>query len=175
MTLEKRKVAQAARRHGFKLPVTEQGIQLLLIQTIDSLGKQGDIVYVKPGFANNYLIPQGLATVATEHHKRMVEKHKAKLVEIQKKRLAGLQKLAEELRTKRVSIEANANDEGHLFGSVGADDIVKALRTENIVLTPDQIRLPGPIKELALYTVKIYLGHGIESEVKVWVVPASNA
>jgi large subunit ribosomal protein L9 len=102
----------------------------------------------------------------------MIEKHKAKLSEIQKKRLAGLQSLAEEIRTKRVSIEAHANEEGHLYGSVGPDEIVKALRNEGIVLTSDQVRLSGPIKELALYTVRIYLGHGIESELKVWVVPS---
>ncbi|GHT21977.1 50S ribosomal protein L9 [Planctomycetales bacterium] len=175
MTVIKRKISQAAKRSGKRLPVVEHGVQLLLIQTIDQLGKQGDIVYVKPGYANNYLIPQGLATVATEHHKRMVEKHRAKLAEIQKKRLAGLQKLADEIRTKRVSIEAKANQEGHLFGSVGADDIVKALRGEGIVLAADQVKLPGPIKELALYRVRIYLGHGIESELAVWVVPAANA
>jgi large subunit ribosomal protein L9 len=147
------------------------GVQLLLIQTIDPLGKQGDIVEVKPGYANNYLIPQGLATIATDHHKRMVEKHRAKLAEIQKKRLAGLQTLAEEIRTKRVTIEANANEEGHLYGSVGPDEIVKALRNEGIVITADKIRMPGIIKETALYTIKIYLGHGIESELKVWVTP----
>lgn len=147
------------------------GVQLLLIQTIDPLGKQGDIVEVKPGYANNYLIPQGLATLATDHHKRMVEKHKAKLMEIQRKRLVGLRSLDEELRKISVSIEANANEEGHLYGSVGPDDIVKALRHENIVLTPDQFRLSGPLKELGLYTIRIYLGHDIESELKVWVVP----
>ncbi|GHT41477.1 50S ribosomal protein L9 [Planctomycetales bacterium] len=169
------KKTQASRRHGKRLPIGEHGgVQLLLIQTLDPLGKQGDIVEVKMGYANNYLIPQGLATIATDHHKRMVEKHKAKLAEIQKKRLAGLQKLAAEIREKSVSIEAKASDEGHLFGSVGADDIVKALRGQGIVLTADQIRLPGPIKQLALYTVRIYLGHGIDSELKVWVIPAAN-
>jgi large subunit ribosomal protein L9 len=155
------------------LPLSKSGgVQLLLTQTIDPLGKQGDIVDVKPGYANNYLVPQGLAVVATEHHKRMVLKHRAKLAEIQKKRLVGLNTLADEIRSKSVSIEAKASAEGHLFGSVGPADIVKALRTEGIVLTQDQIRLSGPIKELALYTVKIYLGHGVESELKVWVVPA---
>ena len=146
-------------------------VQLLLIQTVDPLGKQGDIVEVKPGYANNYLIPYGLATIATAHHKRMVEKHKAKLQEIQKKRLVGIQALAKEIATKRVSIEANANAEGHLYGSVGAEEIVKAIRAEGLVLTADQVRLTGPIKELGLYTVKIYLGHGIDSELKVWVMP----
>jgi len=63
------------------------GIELLLIQSVDHLGKQGDVVEVKPGYAKNYLIPHGLATVASDHHKRMVEKHKAKLAEIEAARL----------------------------------------------------------------------------------------
>lgn len=170
--VERNKRARKHRRSGKRLPTGPNGgIQLLLIQTVDPLGKQGDIIEVKPGYATNYLIPQGLATIATEHHKRMVAKHKAKLAEIQKKRLVSLQSIADELRKKSVSIEANANEEGHLYGSVGPDDIVKALRGENLVLTGDQIRLAGPLKELGLYTVRVYLGHDIESELKVWVVP----
>lgn len=173
-TVTRTKPGRKIRRQGQgkRLPKVANGnIQLLLIQTVDPLGKQGDIVDVKPGYANNYLIPQGLATIATDHHKRMVEKHKAKLMEIQKKRLVGLRSLDEELRKRSVSIEANANEEGQLYGSVGPDDIVKALRAENIVLTSDQVRLSGPLKETGLYTVRIYLGHDIESELKVWVVP----
>src|SRR5271167_1223175 len=73
------------------------GIELLLIQSVDHLGKQGEVVEVKRGYAMNYLLPQGLATVATEHHKRMVEKHKARLQAIQNERLAGLRKLADQL------------------------------------------------------------------------------
>ena len=66
------------------------GIELLLVQAVDHLGKQGDVVTVKPGYALNYLLPQGLATFATEHHKRMVDKHRAELEQIEKARLAGL-------------------------------------------------------------------------------------
>jgi len=173
-TVTRNKPGRKTRRAGLgkRLPKGPNGgVQLLLIQTIDPLGKQGDIVEVKPGYANNYLIPQGLATIATDHHKRMVEKHKAKLMDIQRKRLVGLRSLDEELRKRSVSIEANANEDGHLYGSVGADDIVKALRAENLVLTPDQLRLSGPLKETGLYTIRVYLGHDIESEIKVWVVP----
>lgn len=159
-------------RTGNKLPLGPSGgIQLLLVQTVDPLGKQGDIVEVKAGYAKNYLIPQGLATVATDHHKRMVEKHKAKLAEIQKKRLVGLQALADEVKKHSLSIEAKANEEGHLYGSVGPDEIVKSLKDAGLVLTADQIKLTGPLKELGLYTVRVYLGHGIDSELKVWVVP----
>ena len=73
------------------------GIELLLIQSVDHLGKQGDVVEVKRGYAMNYLLPQGLATVATDHHKRMVDKHKAKLLQIQHERLAGLRQLADRI------------------------------------------------------------------------------
>ncbi len=71
------------------------GIQLLLIQSVEHLGRQGDVIEVRPGYANNYLLPQGLATVATDHHKRMVEKHRAKLEAIEQTRLTGLRSLAD--------------------------------------------------------------------------------
>lgn len=147
------------------------GIELLLIQSVDHLGKQGEVVEVKRGYAMNYLLPQGLATVATEHHKRMVEKHKARLLQIQNERLAGLRQLADRIGAQSVTIEANANDEGHLYGSVGAPEIAKALKQQDITVTPDQVRLKGPLKELGLYTVEIHLGQDIEGALKVWVVP----
>src|SRR5215471_17545878 len=148
------------------------GIELLLIQSVDHLGKQGDVVEVKRGYAMNYLLPQGLATVATDHHKRMVEKHKAKLLQIQHERLAGLRQLGDRIAAQSVTIEANANDEGHLYGSVGAPEIVRALKQQEITVTPDQVRLKGPLKELGLYTVDVHLGQEIETQLKVWVVPS---
>lgn len=157
---------------GPRLPKGQhRGVELLLIQDVDHLGKQGDVVDVRPGYAKNYLLPQGLATIATDHHKRMVEKHRARLNEIQKARMAGLRTLAEELAQLSVTIEANANDEGHLYGSVGPTEIVNALKRLEHTITGDQVRLKGPLKELGLYTVKIHLGHEIESDLKVWVVP----
>ncbi len=163
------------KRHavGKRLPKGQHnGVELLLIQTVDHLGKQGDVVEVRPGYAFNYLIPQGLATVATDHHKRMVEKHRAKLEAIEQARLAGLRKQANEISNLSVTIEANANDEGHLYGSVGAVEIVNALKAQEIQLGVDQIRLEGPLKELGLYTVKIQLHASIGTDLKVWVVPS---
>jgi large subunit ribosomal protein L9 len=156
-----------------KLPTGPHGgIELLLIQSVEHLGHQGDVVEVKPGYATNYLLPQGLATFATDHHKRMVEKHRARLLEMEKARQSKLVALAEELSRQSITIEANANDEGHLYGSVGAPEIVNALKRQNVTLQPEQVRLTGPLKELGLYTVKIHLGQDIEGELKVWVVPA---
>jgi len=150
------------------------GVQLLLIQSVDHLGKQGDIVEVRPGFAHNYLLPQGLATVATDHHQRMVEKHRAQLLEIEKTRLKDLSNLADAISKQSVTIEANANDEGHLYGSVGAKEIADALKQADFTITPDQIRLEGMLKELGLYTVKVHVHQDIEAELKVWVVPTAD-
>jgi large subunit ribosomal protein L9 len=161
-----------ARKHSQRLNRGPHGgIELLLVQSVDHLGKQGEVVEVKRGYAINYLLPQGLATIATDHHKRMVDKHRAKLQAIQNERLASLRSLAEDLARQSITIEANANDEGHLYGSVGAAEIVKALKQNDFTITADQVRLKGPLKELGLYTVQVHLGQEIEGELKVWVVP----
>ena len=91
---------------------------------------------------------------------------------MEKARHSKLAALAEEMSQQSITIEANANDEGHLYGSVGAAEIVNALKRQNITMHPEQVRLKGPLKELGLYTVKIHLGQEIEGELKVWVVPA---
>lgn len=151
------------------------GIELLLIQSVDHLGKQGEVVEVKPGYANNYLLPQGLATIASDHHKRMVDKHKAKLQAIENERLKDLKSQADLIAKQSITIEANANEEGHLYGSVGGPEIVAALKQNDITLTADQIRLEGVLKELGLYTVKVHLHQDVEAELKVWVVPTVEA
>ena len=151
------------------------GIQLLLIHNVDHLGKQGDIVEVKRGYAMNYLVPQGLATIATDHHKRMVEKHREKLRQLELEKLGELRQFAAEIAKQSLTIEANANDEGHLYGSVAQPEIVDALKAVDITLTSDQIRLEGPLKELGLYTVKVQLHSEVEADLKVWVVPTVTA
>jgi large subunit ribosomal protein L9 len=150
------------------------GIELLLVHTVEHLGKQGEVVEVKRGYAYNYLLPQGLATIATDHHKRMVEKHRAKLEEIARERLAGLRALLAELVRTSVTIEANANDEGHLYGSVGAVEIARSLKQQDLSVATDQIILQGPLKEVGLYTVRVKLAPEVEGDLKVWVVPSSS-
>lgn len=148
-------------------------VELMLAEDIPSLGKQGEIVQVRPGYARNFLLPQGLATVATAHNKMMVEKHRARIAEIAKKKLQELRKLADVVGKYSVTIEAHANEEGHLYGSIGAPEISKQLKTAGFEITPDMVRLDGPLKELAMYTVKIRLHEEVETECKVWVVPTA--
>ena len=165
------------KRRAFKrLPKGPNGgIELLLIQSVDNLGRSGDIVEVKPGFANNYLIPHGLATVATEHHKRMIEKHRAKIRAQQEARLAGLREIADKINEESVTIESKANEEGILYGSVGIAEIVDALRAKDINVNNEHILLDGQIKEHGLFPVSVRLHQDIEkAELKVWVVPPAG-
>jgi large subunit ribosomal protein L9 len=168
-------VSKPRRRHQTRLPRGPHGgIELLLIQSVEHLGKQGDVVEVKRGFAMNYLLPQGLATIATDHHKRMVEKHRAKLEAIELARLAHVRALAEAIAKQSLTVEANVNEEGHLYGSVGAADIHNGLKQLGYTITEDQIRLQGPLKEVGLYNVVVRLHPTVETELKVWVVPAAH-
>ena len=172
MANTKSKKKNAVPHRSKRLPKGPNGVELLLVHPVEHLGNQGDVVQVRPGYATNYLMPQGLATLATDHHKRMVEKHRAQLEAIEKARLGSLRNLAAELAKQSITIEANANDEGHLYGSVGATEVANALKRNNFHIAADQVRLKGPLKELGLYTVAIHLGQEVEAEVKIWVVPS---
>jgi large subunit ribosomal protein L9 len=145
-------------------------MQLVLTEDVPNLGRQGEVVEVKPGYGRNYLLPNGLATVPSEHNLRLLERYKQRVQAAREARIADLRVMAEQIQRVTVTIEANANAEGHLYGSVGAPEIVDALKKHNFSLEPEMVRLEGPIKECALYAVKLHLGHDIESEVKVLVV-----
>ena len=146
------------------------GMQLVLVEDVAHLGKQGDLVEVKSGYGRNYLLPNGLATVPTEHNLRVLERYKERVKQAREARIADLKIMAEQIARTTITIEANANEEGHLYGSVGAPEISKALKAKGLNVEPEMVRLEGPIKEVALYAVKLHLGYDIETEVKVLVV-----
>jgi large subunit ribosomal protein L9 len=145
------------------------GMQLVLTEDVPNLGKQGELVEVKPGYGRNYLLPNGLATIPSEHNLRLLDRYKQRVQAAREARIADLKVLAEQIQRVTVTIEANANEEGHLYGSVGAPEIAKALKAQNLSVEADMVRMEGPIRECALYAVKLHLGHEIDSEVKVLV------
>jgi len=146
-------------------------MEILLTHTVPHFGQPGDLVKVRPGFARNYLLPQGLATFATPHNLRIVEKHRQRLYQLEVARRADLQNLAAQIAQRSVTIEANANAEGHLYGSVNADQIAGALKADHFPIEADNVKIEGPLKELGLYTIKLHLGQDVATEVKLWVVP----
>jgi large subunit ribosomal protein L9 len=150
------------------------GIELLLTRKVEGLGNPGDVVEVKPGFARNYLLPQGMATRATAHNVKMIEVQKKKAIEAAQQRREDLERISKDLAKHSVSIEANANPEGHLYGSVGPEEIARVLAKDKFTVEPSMVKLEGPLKELGLYAVKVQLAEDLETEVKVWVVPAAG-
>jgi len=161
--VERRKNHPSRAKHGY--------MDLILTQAMPRLGQPGDLVKVRPGFARNYLVPQGLATFATQNNLRMVEKHRQRQKDLEEARRADLVSLAAQIAQRSLTIEANANAEGHLYGSVNADQIAEALRREGFPIQADSIRIEGPLKELGLYSIQVHLAQDIRGEVKLWVVP----
>jgi large subunit ribosomal protein L9 len=159
------------RRHNHPTRPKNGYMHILLTSKVDKLGDPGDLVKVKPGYARNYLLPQGFATFATPHNLRIVEKHRARLKALEEAKRSDLQNLAAQLSQRSITIEANANEEGHLYGSVNAQQIAAALATDGIQVDPDNVRIEGPLRELGFYSIPIHLGMEITGEVKLWVVP----
>jgi large subunit ribosomal protein L9 len=147
------------------------GMQLVLTEDVANLGKQGDVVEVKPGYGRNYLLPRGLATVPTEHNLRLVARYKQRVVQAREARIADLKVLAEQIKNTPITIDANANEEGHLYGSVGPAEIATALKGKNILADAEHVKMDAPIKELGVFEVKLNLGHDIESTVRVLIRP----
>ena len=155
-------------------PRVSRQIELLLADNVESLGKRGEVVRVRPGYARNYLLPNGLATLATEANKRRVQRHQENIEQLEVDRVKQLKARADAVGKYSVTLEANANEEGHLYGSIMGPDISKALKAAGYQVEVDDVRLDGPLKELGMYTVKIHLHAEAQSEVKVWVVPAAK-
>ena len=144
----------------------------MLTEDVAHLGKQGDLVEVRPGYGRNYLLPLGFATVPTEHNLKLLERYKERVQQAREAKIADLKVLAEQIqRVPHLTIEAAANEEKHLYGSVGAPEISRTLKGKNLKVEPDMIKLTGLIKECGLYEIELSLGYEITAKVQVMVVP----
>ena len=145
-------------------------MKVLLTQTLDRIGIVGDVLDVSNGFARNYLLPKGLAVQPTDGNiKRLEEARKAyqaKLSEIR----AAKEKLIEALKGVEITVIRNANDEGHLFGSVSRRDIADELVKLGHSITADDVRLDDSIRRVDTFTIPIQLASDLKGEVKLWVV-----
>jgi large subunit ribosomal protein L9 len=150
------------------------GTRVLLTEEVTHVGKTGQVVEVKPGYARNYLLPNGLAILPSGHNLRLIERYKVRVEQAREARKSDLKSLAEQIaRTKTVTIEANANETGDLYGSVGATEISRAMRGKNLLVEPDMIKLEEPLKHLGEWQVRVALGYEIEAEIGVLIIPQS--
>ena len=150
-------------------------MELLLKQNIEHLGRIGDVVKVKSGYARNYLLPRGLAVAVTKTNLAEIERARALALVEEQKRVAGMKELAQKLGEASVTIEGRANAEGHLFGSVTAAQIAASLREKGIAVDDKAVKLDQPLKEIGVYDVPIHLHATVEATVKVWVVQQKPA
>jgi len=145
-------------------------MKLILKETISTLGQEGTVVTVKPGYGRNYLLPQGKAVVANQENLAVLEENKAVI----EARLAEERKQAEALSKKiagiEIVIEQLAGDDERLFGSVTSADICAKLAEKNIVIDKKQIQLSEPIKVLGENVIPVKVGFQMFADVTVKVV-----
>ncbi len=149
-------------------------IKLILRQDIDKLGEAGEVVAVRPGYARNYLLPQGLAYAATTANMRQLEEER-KRAEVRAKRdYLEAKRRASKLETVSLTFHVNAGEESKLFGSITSADIAGRLNEQDLDFQVDRrwIDLEEPIKSLGVYNVPVRLHADVKPEVKVWVIKA---
>lgn len=151
-------------------PYEESTMELILKETIDSLGREGDVVKVKPGYARNFLLPQGKAVAATKDNLAALEQNKAEI----KARLDDQHKKAEALFKKLSGItlefEELVAEDDKLFGSVSTNDIFEKLKDKKIEVEKRNIFLGEPIKALGEKNITIKVGFDLEAEITINVV-----
>jgi large subunit ribosomal protein L9 len=145
-------------------------MEVILREDIKTLGKAGELVRVKPGYARNYLLPHGLAYEATEgNKKRIAAETKARSVRLQSER-AGAEREAATLSGVQLRLAGKAGEEGKLFGSITAQDIAEELGRQGHTVDRRRIELEHPIKTLGQHTVSVRLHPDVHAEVRVSVV-----
>ena len=145
-------------------------VEVILREDMENLGKVGDVVDVKPGYARNYLVPQGKAYEATPGNKRRLAEDRRRLERVAERARTDAEKTAAELEGRSITFAVRSGEGGRLFGSVTNADIAAKLAEEGITVDRHTIRLEEPLKQLGAYTVTIHLHTDVRPEIKVWVV-----
>lgn len=150
-------------------------VKLLLQESIKNVGRVGDVVEVSPGYARNYLLPQGLAVEPTKANLKKVEARRAEIERQERERREQQERLLKQLQGKDVTLERKANDQGHLYGAVSATDIARALQTEGFNVEAGDVLLPGKLDQINTYNVKVRFAEDLETDLKVYVAPDSES
>lgn len=145
-------------------------MEIILREDVERLGKVGEVVKVKEGYARNFLIPKGLALRATSDNLKRVEaEKKIKVIRAEREKREA-QALAEKLASISCTIPVEVQEDGALYGSVTGVDIAKALEPDGFKLDKKNFLLDEPIRELGIYRVRMRLHPEVTTELKVWVV-----
>lgn len=147
-------------------------MQVILLDEIQNLGDLGEEVKVRPGYARNYLIPQGKAVVANEENRKKFEARRLELERLHVETLAQAQERARTIDGVQVQIARKVGEEGKLFGSVTTSDIVEALAQVGHEIKRSELHLStGPIKQIGDFELSVSLHPEVHVKIKVAVVP----
>jgi len=143
-------------------------MQVILMEKIDNLGALGDIVAVRAGYARNYLVPNKKAKIATKDNIEAFEKIRAELEKAAAAAMGEAEALRDKIDGLELKIEANAGQEGKLFGSVTNHEIAEALQAEGFEVERRDIRMPeGPIRNIGEHSVGVHLHSDVDATVTV--------
>lgn len=145
-------------------------MDVILTKDVDKLGRAGEVVKVKPGYGRNFLLPRGLALIATRGNIAEHEHHRRAIAREQERIHAEYKKVADQLKGTSVSIARKLGKDDKLFGSVGVRDIVEALETQKVSIDKRLVHLPEPIRAVGVYEVPVRFAADIEALIKVNVV-----
>lgn len=145
-------------------------MKIILRKNYDQLGKIGDLVEVKDGFARNYLLPRQIAYIATKGNTRALEEEKLQAVKKEAKELEAAKLLATELEKISITIPVKVGEEDKLFGSVTNQMIADAIKEKGYDIDKRKIEIDEPIKALGIYDVAVKLHHEVSTVIKTWVV-----
>jgi len=145
-------------------------MEVILRRAVENLGKPGDVVKVKNGYARNYLLPHNLAYEATPGNLKRIQQERARLDAAENQRRDSAQEVATKLEQVSLTFSARVGEEGKLFGSVTAADIAQQLEQQGFHIEKRQIDLHEAIKSLGVYRVPIRLHADVKPEIRVWVV-----
>ena len=146
--------------------------KLILLQDVEDLGLAGEEVNVAPGYARNYLIPRGLASVASTAALRQLAAHKEKIEAKRKADTEAAHALVAQIQSAQINIAMQASDDNHLFGSVNERVICEALCAIDVKIQPHKVKLEGQIRSLGEYTADIQIRQGVVATAKIKVVRA---
>lgn len=145
-------------------------MEVILRETIANVGRAGEIVKVKSGYARNYLLPKGLAYPATAANKRRVEAEAVRRAQRSAAELGDAELLAEKLAAVSIEFTVKAGEGDKLFGSITSADVAAKLAEKGYTIDKRAIELDEPIKMIGIYKVPIRLYSEVKAEVRVWVV-----
>lgn len=150
-------------------------MKVLLQTNVSRLGQIGDIVDVKPGYARNYLLPQGLGVHPTQANLKAIEAAKQRHLEELARQREQIEAQAALIKGKEITMFARANEEGLLYGSIGPAQIAAALAAEGIFVDVKYIDLDEPIRQLDKYDIQVKFAPEVTAMIHVWVVPAHDS